>query len=120
MARRHTPERIIRKLRESEGLILPSRHFESQPLVYLGALRAGTRAVARDGNAVAAAVREKRSGSTYDRDDEIVLALRGVQADASESTSRCRQTFEQRYSHSVWQARRCAEYSDLLTTGSAH
>ena len=107
-------------LRRCEGLIFPSRHFESQPLVYLEALRAGTPTVARDGNAVAAAVREERSGRTYDRDDEIMLSLQGVRADASELTSRCRQTFEQRYSESVWQARRCAEYSDALTTGSAH
>lgn len=107
-------------LRSSEGLIFPSRHFETQGLVYLEALRAGTPTVAREGNAVAAAIREERSGRTYGRDDEIVRALQDVRADAPELRSRCLQTFEQRYSESVWQARRFAEYSDLLLTGSAH
>lgn len=105
---------VERYLRESEGLVFPSRHFESQPLVYLEALQAGTPIVAREGNAVAAAVGGERTGVTYADDSGIVKALQVVRNAAAALTEKCLQVFEARYSESAWRTRRNAEYADVL------
>ncbi len=107
---------VDRSLRSAEGLIFPSRHFESQGLVYLEALRSGTPIVARVGNAVATAVSAERTGTCYGADGDIVDALRTIRADASALSARCFAMFSQQYSESVWRVRRRDEYTSVLAT----
>lgn len=104
-------------LREAEGLIFPSRHFESQPLIYLEALRAGTPIVALDGNAVAQSVSSEGTGRVYRSGIEIPEALNQVRGKQEWLYLRCKETFEALYSENAWTARRLSEYVEVIEVG---
>lgn len=109
---------VDRILQESEGLVFPSRHFESQPLVYLEALRAGTPVVALEGNAVARAVSSEGTGVTYRDGAPVAEALSRIRTGHEELRARCLQMYEEKYAEDVWQLRRSTEYSQVFASQS--
>lgn len=105
---------VLSRLGRSQGLVFPSRWFETFGLAYLEALAVGVPTLAFDGNTVARMVQEDGTGAVASWDEPLGPQVRRFLHDREVLAGRCRPTFAARYSEDAFLERRVALYARLL------
>lgn len=95
----HLPrEDVLREIAKSEGLVFPSKWFETFGLTYLEAIACGTPVIAFPPSVVADAVRSEGTGVVMDWSGEIEPRLEEIRRNRGKIQSACNDTFQARYS----------------------
>lgn len=113
---RQPPQRVGQLLRDSIGLVFPSRWFEGFPMVYLEALASGTPVLAWPVSAVAGMVREQGTGRIA---GELVSSLELAAREFPSLRAHCRSVFESRFTEQAWLGAIRSVYLDSIVVSDA-
>lgn len=110
---------VLATMRESIGLVFPSRWFEIFPLVYLEALAAGLPTLAFEPNVVSEMVRRDGTGLTARWSDDLAAIMGIAEERFPGMRARCRRVFEGAYTERHHVRRVEALYAELTDGISA-
>lgn len=106
-------QEVIARMRESVGLIFPSRWFEVFPLVYLEALAAGLPTLAFEPNVVAEMVGRDGTGMIARWSDDLSALLGAAEERFPTERAHCRSVFDGAYTEGHHVRRVEALYTEL-------
>lgn len=113
------PQRVDQLLKESLGLVFPSRCFEGAPVVLIEALMNGAPVVALAGSAAADLAEEQGCGRVYGDAVGLTAALAQVKSAGESLRSDARMTYESNFTVRAWVRRLESVYRRVADSGSA-
>lgn len=104
---------VLELMQRARALVLPSRWFEGQPLVYLEALACGLPVLATDPSSVAARVESEGTGRRFVSVSELADAV-GAGLDSLPPAVQVRRAFDARYTEQAYLQRVDELYGGLI------
>lgn len=111
---RASRETVVHLMTGVEGLVFTSTAYETQGLVYLEALAAGTPVISLRGSATADAVESEGTGVVIDDLSQFSEAMSEVRDRWQLFSQNCITSRVENYSEAVWVEQRLKLYSDLV------
>jgi glycosyltransferase involved in cell wall biosynthesis len=95
-------EKLLSKLPNVKGVVIPSLCAENLPTIYLEALAAGLPIVARSGNSAADDIDNWAPGLTYSNKNELLDAIYKATSNREKIRQMARMQFEEKYTRAAW------------------
>ena len=116
---KQNPPEVSSLMRESVGLVFPSRWYEGFPMVYAEAMSSGLPVLAFDPSSVADLVRRDGTGLTASWSDDLSRMLGNASQLFGSLIDVCRARFEEEYTETAFVRRIRRLYSDVICDAQA-